>query len=68
MSTYTEFGPDRLRFAGLLSLSLSLFDAGQAAIKLPSAAGLQAGPMHVPRTICTLHKGNNENSLELNTN
>ena len=24
--------------------------------------------MHVPRTICTLHKGNNENSLELNTN
>jgi len=24
--------------------------------------------MHVPRTIYTLHKGNNENSLELNTN
>jgi len=24
--------------------------------------------MHVPRTIYTLHKGNNKNSLELNTN
>jgi len=24
--------------------------------------------MHVPRTIYTLHKGNNENFLELNTN
>ena len=43
----------------------SSFHAGQAA-QAAQCWGLQTGPMHVSRTIYTLHKGNSENSLELN--
>ena len=48
-------------------LSSLLFHEGQATYAV-QCWGLQRGPMRVPGTTYTSHKGNSENTLELNTN
>ena len=55
-------------FANLCVVGFSslLFHAGQVAIKLPSAEASKRANAR-PQDNIPLHKGNNENSLELNT-
>ena len=62
LSSTHRFHPVKFR-VGLSSL---LFHVGQAAIKLPSAEASKRAQCTSPGY--TLPKGNNENSLELNTN